>query len=187
MKYIGVFCSANDLEEKYTTPAKEFAKLMTEHGYNLVWGGSDRGLMRTIASAVQDGGGKIVGVTIARYQERARKNADEMILASSLGERKATILERSDAIVVLVGGIGTLDELSEMLELKKQGKHNKPIVVLNTDNFYEGIKVQLQKMKDDGFLNRPLEDFIYFADKPIEAIEYIVRHPGSEASPGSRG
>ncbi|HSW97926.1 MAG TPA: TIGR00730 family Rossman fold protein [Candidatus Saccharimonadales bacterium] len=176
MKYIGVFCSANDLEEKYTQPVKEFAKLMTAHSYNLVWGGSDRGLMKTIASAVQDGGGKLIGVTIEIFNKVSRKNADEIILASSLGERKETILARSDAIVVLVGGIGTLDELGEMLELKKQRKHNKPIVVLNTDNFYEGVKVQLQKMKDDGFINRPLEDLIYFADSPLEAIEYINKN-----------
>lgn len=173
MKYIGIFCSANDLEEKYTVPAKEFAKLMTQHGYHLVWGGSDRGLMKVMASAVQEGGGKLTGVTIEVYKARARKNADEMIIADSLGERKATILEKSDAIVVLAGGIGTLDEVSEMLELKKQGQHHKPIVVLNTENFYEGFKVQLQKMKDDGFINQSLEDFIYFADTPQEAIDVI--------------
>lgn len=173
MKYIGVFCSANDLEEKYTKPAQEFATLMAKYGYDLVWGGSDRGLMKTIASTVQEGGGKLVGVTIEVFQQASRKNADEMILSTSLGERKATILARSDAIVVLVGEIGTLDELGEMLELKKEGKHTKPIVVLNTDNFYEGIKVQLQKMKDDGFITKPLEEYIYFAETPLEAIEYI--------------
>ncbi len=175
MKYIGVFCSANDLEEKYTKPAEEFAKLLTEHSYHLVWGGSDMGLMKAIASAVQEGGGKLIGISVAFLQHAARKDADEMVIAKDLGERKAMLLSRSDAIVMLVGGTGTLDEITDVIELKKHGHHNKPIVILNTENFYEGLKVQFQKMKDDGFISQveSLDDLVYFADKPQEAMEYI--------------
>ncbi|MBP7833002.1 MAG: TIGR00730 family Rossman fold protein [Candidatus Levybacteria bacterium] len=173
MKHIAVFCSAYDLDEKYTKPACEFASLMPKNKYDLVWGGSDTGLMNLVASAVQNNGGKLIGISLEAYRAKARQNADEMIIAKTLGERKATMLERADAIIVLVGGIGTLDEATEIIELKKQKHHNKPIVILNTENFYEGLKVQLQKMKDDGFIPLPLDDLIYFADKPSEAIEYI--------------
>jgi uncharacterized protein (TIGR00730 family) len=173
MKHIAVFCSANDLADKYTQPAKAFARLIGENGYHLVWGGSDTGLMKIIASGVKNAGGKLIGISMELLKAKARQDADEMIIAKDLGERKALIFKRSDAIAVLVGGIGTLDEITEFLELKKHGVHNKPIVVLNTDNFYEGLKVQLQKMKDDGFINKPLEDLIYFADQPYEAIQYI--------------
>src|SRR5437016_4598414 len=96
-----IFCSSNDLEEKYTKPAKELAKLLTASGHHMIYGGSDYGLMKVMADAMQQGGSKIVGVTIPVYAAHARKNADEMILARTLGERKATALERSDAIVVL--------------------------------------------------------------------------------------
>lgn len=173
MKYIAVFCSANDLEEKYTEPAKEFARLLVQNKFNLVWGGSDRGLMKVIASTVQESGGKIVGVSMELLQKHIREGADEMIIEKDLTTRKATILKRSDAIALLVGGLGSLDEVTEILELKKHGVHNKPIVVLNTENFYEGLKVQLKKMKDDGFLTKPLDDLIFFADTPEEAIVYI--------------
>lgn len=175
MKYIGVFCSANDLEDKYTKPAEEFARLLTEHDYHLVWGGSDKGLMKAIASAVQKGGGKLIGISVEFLQHVARKDADEMIIAKDLGERKAMLLVRSDAIVMLIGGTGTLDEITDVIELKKHGHHSKPIVILNTENFYEGLKAQLQKMKDDGFIPqvKSLDDLVYFADKPQEAIEYI--------------
>lgn len=176
MKYIGVFCSASELAEKYTKPAKAFASLITKHKYHLVWGGSDTGLMKVIASGVQDGGGKLIGVSIPVFHHVARKNADEMILAKDLGERKAKILSRSDAIVVLVGGIGTLDEATDIIELKKQGHHKKPVVFLNTENFYEGLKVQLQKMKNDGFLTVPLEELVYFADTPEDAMRFIHKH-----------
>jgi uncharacterized protein (TIGR00730 family) len=175
MKNIAVFCSANELEEKYTSPAKQFAQLIATNGYNLVWGGSDKGLMKVIADGVQAGGGKLCGISMELLKASARANADEMIFAKDLGERKKLMLEKSDAIVVLVGGIGTLDEITEILELKKHGVHNKPIVVLNTENFYEGLKVQMQKMKDDGFITKPIEDLIYFADKPEEVIAFIQK------------
>ncbi len=173
MKYIAIFCSANELADKYVQPAREVSRLIAEKGYHLVWGGTDRGLMREVAEGVQSGGGKLVGVSLEVYKDFARKNADEMIITKTLGERKATMLLRSDAILVLVGGIGTLDELTEVIELKKQGHHHKPIIVLNTDNFYEGLKVQLQKMKDDGFILEALDEWVYFADHPEEAVAYL--------------
>lgn len=177
-KYIAIFCSANDVAEKYTEPARQFARLMVKNGYHLIWGGSDIGLMKTIASEVQEAGGKIVGISMEVVKDVARKNADEMIIAKTLGERKAFMLERSHALVMLVGGIGTLDEVMEMVELKKHHLHTKPIVLMNSANFYEGLKIQLQKMKDEGFMHRPLEELIYIADTPPEAIDYINKHVG---------
>lgn len=172
-KYIAIFCSAQDLDQKYVKPAKEFAKKLAKHGYHLVWGGTNSGLMEVIASNVQEGGGKLYGVSVEFLRHKTRKNADEMIVAVDLNERKAKMLVRCDAIAVLVGGTGTLDEATDVIELRKQNIHNKPVVILNTENFYEGLKVQLQKMKDDGFIKRPLEGLIFFADTPQEAIDYI--------------
>lgn len=179
MKYICVFCSAAELEEKYTKPAEEFARLLAKQGYHLVWGGTNKGLMGRIATAAQNGGSKLIGVSLPVFEPLVRKNADEMIIANTLGERKATLLERSDAVVSLVGGIGTLDEVTEIIELKKQKHHDKPIVILNTENFYEGLKVQLQKMKDDGFIGVSLEDLVHFADTPKQALDYINQHVAS--------
>lgn len=171
-KYIAVFCSAAELEEKYVNAAKAFAVLMAEHTYNLVWGGSNTGLMKTIADEI-DGKGDLIGVSIEVFNSVIRKNITETIIAPSLGERKATMLLRADAIVVLVGGVGTLDEVTDVMELKKQGKHNKPIVLLNTDNFYEGLKTQLIKMQHEGFMHVQVEELVYFADTPQQAIDYI--------------
>ena len=100
-------------------------------------------------------------------------------IEKTLGERKSTMLLKGDAVVALVGGIGTLDELTEIIELRKQGHHKKPIVILNTENFYEGLKVQLQKMKDDGFIPNRLDKLVYFANTPEEAINYINTALGS--------
>lgn len=173
MKNICVFCSANDLAEKYTRPAIEFSRSIPRHGYDLVWGGSNTGLMEVVASTVQEAGGKIFGISVEHLKEVQRENADEMLVAQTLAERKSLMLGKSDAFVVMVGGIGTLDEVTEIIELKKHKIHEKPIVFLNTDNFYEGIKVQLQKMKDEGFINEKLDDILYFADYPKEAMNYL--------------
>lgn len=173
MKYIAVFCSASEVSEKYVAPAREFGRLLAGHGYHLVWGGSDTGLMKVISEEVQAGGGKLFGVSLDIFSSIAKKSADEMIVAKDLGERKSIMLGKAEAIVVLVGGLGTLDEVAQILELKKLGIHNKPIVFLNTENFYEGIRVQLQKMNDDGFVNKKVEDLVHFGDTPQAVIEYI--------------
>jgi uncharacterized protein (TIGR00730 family) len=183
MKTITIFCSASDLENKYVKPAEEFARLLPRNGYDLVWGGSNTGLMKAVASAVKKSGGKLIGVSVEFYKHLLREDADEKIIAKTLGERKATMLLRGDAIAVLVGGIGTLDEVTEVIELRKQGHHNKPIVILNTENFYEGLKMQLQKMKNDGFIPNNLDELVYFADTPQEAINYINNALGNSNIP----
>jgi len=173
MRYIAVFCSSRELDKKYTEPAKEFARLIVENGYHLVFGGSDTGLMKIVAGEVKKTGGKVVGVSLKVFHHLAKKDADEMIVAEDLGQRKDLMLERSDAIVALVGGLGTLDELVHIAELKKQKHHNKPIIVLNTENFYESLIHQFEKMERDGFNAFIMDDYVKFINTPEEAIEYI--------------
>lgn len=174
MKYICVFCSSRGVDAKYTVPAVEFARLFTKAGYGFVWGGSDIGIMKLIAAVVEENGGRLVGVSVEHLKHLARTKADEMITTKDLGERKATMLARSDVLTVLPGGVGTLDELTEMIEFKALTLHDKPIVILNTENFYEGLKIQLQKMKVEGFIARPLDELVYFADTPEKALKYIT-------------
>lgn len=183
-----VFCSASDLPEKYTKPAVELAGLLAENGHNLVWGGSNVGLMRDIAAGVQDAGGKIIGISMEMLKATARPGSDEMVIAKDLGERKAIMIERCDAVVTLVGGTGTLDELTEVFELKRHRLHNKPIIVLNTDNYYAGLKQQLLHMQKEGFLNRqaPLDEIILFVNEPQEVID-LLGAPVVGAIPGDMG
>lgn len=168
-----VFCSANELPDKYTAPAEEFAQLLATYGHTLVWGGSDVGLMKIMADGAQAGGARIIGVSVEFLKHQSYTNADEMIIAKDLGERKAKMLERSDVLVVLVGGSGTLDEVTDVMEHKKHGHHNKPIIILNTEGFYDGLKQLLERMETDGMLRKPLDEMVYFADTPTQAIEYI--------------
>lgn len=101
-----------------------------------------------------------------------------MVIARDLAERKALLLEKSDAVVIMVGGTGTLDEATEILELKKHGKHTKPVVLLNTAGFYDGLRQQFQRMEDEGFLPLPLTDLVFFAKDGVGALAYLEEWSG---------
>lgn len=170
---IGVFCSARNLSETLTEPARELARLIGEQGHDLVWGASDIGAMHVISSEARMAGAKIIGVTTESLSKTQHKSADEMIIAKDLSERKMTLVERSDALVVLPGGTGTLDEVADVIERKKFGHHYKAIIFLNSDGFYEGLKTQFEKMETEGLLNRPVTDIVNFVDTPKEAMDLI--------------
>ncbi|HCM51826.1 TPA: TIGR00730 family Rossman fold protein [Candidatus Saccharibacteria bacterium] len=170
---ICIFCSAVILDEKYIKPAEEVASLIAKAGHHLVWGGSHVGTMKAVADTVRQYGGKIYGVSLMTYKDKAHKTADEMIVAKDLGERKAAMLEKSDVLIALAGGIGTLDEIMHVLELRKQDHHNKPVIIINSGGFYDGLYNQLQRMRREGFIVKKLEDLIYFANTPKAAMEYI--------------
>ncbi|MEV4808000.1 TIGR00730 family Rossman fold protein [Nonomuraea sp. NPDC049421] len=176
---ICVFCSAADLDDRYTVPAREFAGLIGKGGHTLVWGGSDSGLMKVVADGVQEAGGRLVGVSVEFLAHLARPGADEMVVTRDLAERKAQLLARADAFVIMVGGSGTLDEATEILELKKHGLHAKPVVLLNTAGFYDGLREQFQRMEAEGFLPVPLTELVFFAEEGVGALAYLEEQAGT--------
>lgn len=177
---ICVFLSAADLDERYTRPAREFAELLGKGGHTLVWGGSESGLMKVVADGVQAAGGRLVGVSVDFLAAKARENADEMVIARDLAERKALLLAKADAVAIMVGGTGTLDEATEILELKKHGKTTKPVVLLNSAGFYDGLKAQFKRMEEEGFLPVPLTDLVFFAEDAVTALAYLEESVGAE-------
>lgn len=168
-----VFLSAADLDERYTRPSRDFAELLGKGGHTLVWGGSDTGLMKVVADAVQEAGGRLIGISVDFLRQWARADADEMMFADDLTQRKALLLARCDAVVVMAGGLGTLDEATEILEQRKHGLHDKPVVLLNTAGFYDGLVIQLRRMEDDGFLPVPLDELVFITDDGAHAIAYL--------------
>ena len=175
---ICVFLSAADLDERYTGPAREFAELLGARRHTLVWGGSDTGLMKVVADCVHAAGGRLVGISVEFLRELARVDADEMVFAQDLGHRKALLLARSDAVVVMAGGLGTLDEATDILEQKKHGLHAKPVVLLNTAGFYEGLTLQLCRMHDEGFLRPAVEDLVFVTEDVGRALAYLEGRVG---------
>ncbi|MBI3984032.1 TIGR00730 family Rossman fold protein [Candidatus Microgenomates bacterium] len=170
---ICVFCSAYVTDPVYVEPAQELARLIAAGGHNLVWGGSYVGIMKVMADGVRQGGGKIYGVSLGAYRKFAHKSADEMVIAKDLGERKAAMLKKSDAILVLPGGIGTIDELTDIIELRKQGLHDKPIVILNIGGFYDGLQMLLARMEAENFVPVKIDKLVVFAKDAHSAMAYI--------------
>ncbi|MER6459040.1 TIGR00730 family Rossman fold protein [Streptomyces sp. NPDC048409] len=170
---ICVFLSAADLDERYTRPARDFGELIGKGGHTLVWGGSDTGLMKVVADGVHEAGGRLLGVSVEFLANKVRPGADEMVIAADLAERKRLLLEKSDAVVIMVGGTGTLDEATEILELKKHRRTDKPVVLLNTAGFYDGLEQQFRRMEAEGFLPRPLAELMHFAAEPADALAHL--------------
>lgn len=173
---ISVFCSAKDLDSGYAAMAREFGERLGRNGHTLVWGGSDTGTMKVVADAVRTGGGKLVGVSVEVLRSDARADSDEMVFMATLAERKQEMLRRADAVAVLPGGTGTLDEATEAIELKKLGEHTKPIGFLNTKGFYEGVRTQLAHMEAEGFVTGSVTELVAFVDTPDGLLDYLETH-----------
>lgn len=161
-KTVCVFCSSsNDVSDNIKKDGACFAKLLAEKGFNLLYGGTAQGLMRVVADAHRDADGFLIGV-IPTYmtdpeelkkrfvgdathldnmndQGKLYKGLDEVVTVDDLGPRKQIMLDMSDAIVCLPGGIGTYDEFFTALTLKQVGSHKKPIFLLNSDNYFDAI------------------------------------------------
>jgi uncharacterized protein (TIGR00730 family) len=173
---ICVFCSAHDAGGTYTNAGRELARLVGTQGHSLVWGGSNVGTMKEIADAAEAAGATLIGVSVEAYRHNARPGVADMTVAPNLGARKEMMLRRADALVALPGGFGTLDEITEVLELKKQDAHAKPVVFLNIDGFYDGMRMQLERMDREGFLPKRLTEYLFFAETAEEAMRYIEKH-----------
>lgn len=175
--YITVFCSANAtrIPQSLSKEVKHFAHLLVENNYHLIWGGSDEKLMHLMATEVKKHGGKIQGVSLKILKHLAFKGADKMFFAYDHQHRKQLMLKQGKAIVALPGGIGTLDEIITALELKKHGLYTKPIILLNTNNFFKELIAYVQKLKRLGFIKNPLKDLFFVAKTSEEVIRYLKK------------
>jgi len=173
---IAVFCSQYEVAEKYRLAAETLARLIAQRRHTLVFGGHDEGLMGVIADTAHREGGRVVGIIREKIKETAYKNADEMVIVRDTLEMNRELIARADVIVVLIGGIGTLNELTDVLRMKKNGLLHKRVVVINTDGFYEKFKEQLEKMNAEGFLKKEVLETLHFADTPEEGMRYIETH-----------
>lgn len=166
MDKIGVFCAAsNRLEPQYYELAEQFGKWLGENGKTLVYGGANSGLMESIAKGVKDTGGTVVGIVprILETKRRASTYIDEIVLCVDLNDRKAILIDRSDVLVALPGGIGTLDEIFTVMAAHSIGYHAKRVVLFDLNGFWDGLYEVLQELDRKHFVNVPLEEYLTVA------------------------
>lgn len=177
---IAVFLSQYDVAGRYADVVETLGRSIAGHKHTLVFGGGDEGLMHVLAETVHKKGGRVVGVIREPIKDKAYKNADEIIVVKDAKEMNFGLISRSDAIIVLIGGIGTLNELTELVRMKKNGEQDKPTVVVNTGGFYDGLKQQLERMSHEGFLRDDVAQSVHFVETPQEAMDYVNSQMVSE-------
>jgi uncharacterized protein (TIGR00730 family) len=171
-----VYCSASpNILPEYFTLAAELGTMLAARGDTLIYGGASAGLMGEIARSVQKSGGKVVGIIPQSLVdlEIAYANADELIITNTFRERKEEMETRADAFVTLPGGIGTLEELFEILNLRQLQMLNKPLVLVNHNGFYDPLARMLEHMQAAKFLRASLETLCYFSLDVLDTFAYI--------------
>lgn len=175
-KSICVYCgSSSQASRRFFDEAEKLGKLLAENGIELIYGAGGIGIMNAIATAVQQNGGRVTGV-IPRFMIEAgwhNEHLDKIIITADMHERKSTMADLSDAAVALPGGIGTMEELLEILTWKQLGLTTKPIVIVNIDGYYDPLLAMLRQAIQEKFMRTVHENMwtvVTSADDVLEAI-----------------
>lgn len=188
IKTVCVYCgSGPGTNPLFVEAAIGFGKVLAENRVRLVYGGGSLGLMGAVAKSVLDHGGTVTGIIpdFLKARENALTRVQEMIVTPDMHERKRLMFERSDAFVALPGGIGTLEELVEQLTWAQLGRHSKPVLLANIDNFWEPLLALLAHMRATEFIRPTLTVDILKAER-VEDILPRLRAAAARAPDGTK-
>ena len=177
IKKISVFCGAHlGKSPEYKIAAEQIGKLMAEKNLEVIFGGGNVGLMKVVADTAIENGGKVTGITLRSLHEFELTNPiiNETIITDSLFERKEKFLDMSDAFIVLPGGVGSMDELLEVMVSNQLGGINKPVGLLNIDGYYDGFLEWLQRSVDDEFVSIENQKQVLVSNNAEELLEIIL-------------
>ena len=185
LRSVCVFCGSRfGNSPQYTLVAQELGKLIAINGLRLVYGAGDVGLMGEIAKAAQKNGGRILGVIPEHLLklEVAKTDLDTFIVTENMHERKKVMFSNSDIIVVIPGGVGTLEEFFEVLTWKQLGLHTKEIILLNVEGFWDNLLGLIEGLVESKFANRKiLSQFIVV--KSVKELTTIILKKPSDQKP----
>lgn len=159
IRSVCVYCGSNPgRDPKYREEASLLGRSIAEHGLRLIYGGGTRGIMGAVSEGCMSAGGKVTGI-IPQFlmkkeaTEQALGRLDELIVTDDMHQRKHAMFERSDAFVAMPGGIGTLEEIVEIMTWGQLGRHAKPVAFVSTDGFWRPMLSLLDHMKAEGFIH----------------------------------
>ena len=177
VKNISIFCGAHEgINPNYALEAKKITALLSKKGVDVVFGGGNVGIMKIISDEAKDNNSKVTGITMESLHnlELTNPRIDDLVVTHSLLERKDEFMKRSDAFLVLPGGVGSLDELAEILASNQLGIINKPVGLLNTDGYYDHLIAWFEKAVDEGFITQANLDELIITDNCEEMVERIL-------------
>src|SRR4051812_26438503 len=173
IRTVCVYCgSGPGTNPRFIEAAKALGKAFAENDVRLVYGGGSLGMMGAVATSVLDHGGRVTGIIpdFLTTRENALTRVQELIVTPDMHERKRLMFEHSDAFVAMPGGVGTLEELVEQLTWKQLGRHAKPVLLANIDNFWEPLFSLLSHMRQTEFIRAGLSVDIIKADRVEEIL-----------------
>ena len=174
---VAIYCaSSNQVRSSYMEAARRLGELFAQAGIRLIYGDGGIGLMAAAANAALDAGGEVLGV-IPQFMVDAGWNnprSTRTIITQTMHERKATIVNETEAMVALPGGIGTFEELLECLTWKQLGLHTCPVVILNTDGYYDRLLDCIDYMIDEQMMRPIHREMFTVVNTPEEVIPAIL-------------
>lgn len=163
----------------YEQAARELGSRMAFAGVRLVYGGGGIGLMGALAETVLAEGGKVTGVIpeFLKAYEVGDPGVTELIVTETMHERKTRMFELSDGVVVLPGGLGTLDETFEIITWKQLQQHAKPVVVLNVDGYWDAFDTMVRSIIDNGFAHPKVTELYTMVESPEQVFQALADAP----------
>lgn len=173
-----VFCgSRNGRDPAYRNGMEALARALAKAGLTLVYGGGDIGLMGAGADAAVAAGGTVRGIIPERLLERevGHRGISELVVTRTMFDRKAQMIAESDAFVIMPGGLGTLDEIFEVLTLRQLGYHDKPIIVVDLAGYWQPLLAMIERVVDQGFADASIRD-LYCT---VDSVEGVMERLGA--------
>ncbi len=173
---IVVYCgSTSGNNEHFLESARTLGKWIGENGHTLVYGGAGKGLMGAVSNATLEAGGKVIGVLpdVPQIQARRHQGLTEYIETATMAERKSRMIELADAFVALPGGIGTLDEVTEVMSLGSLDITLCPIIFFDTDGYYQPFKGVMENIMNNGLGQPEYFKRVLFSDNMEEISQFI--------------
>ena len=182
---VTVYCSSSSAVAKvYVDAAVDLGRAIALNHWKLVYGGNSVGLMEKLADAVRAGGGKVIGVTPQLFIDQGfhDKLCDEFIVTDCMRTRKAQMEALGDAYIAMPGGLGTFEELFEIIVGRKLGYHQKSIVLLNINRFYQPLLAMLDRAIEEKFIKPSARELFFVADDVASAIGHIQQYTPVESA-----
>ena len=167
--------SSNAIADIYFQEAKRLGQIIGNESHTLINGGANVGLMEAVTIAARNAGAKTIGIIPERLIGRslASDNSHEMIVTEDMQKRKAKMREMADAFIALPGGFGTLEEILEVMTLRQLSYHTKPVVFVNTNNFFNYLLKQFEFSYQEMFAKEIYRELYFVAGNSDEAIKYL--------------